>query len=119
MIFVYNAHAGAWNGLLDLLHKHISPGTYPCNLCAITYTNTGMRSEWKAFIESLPVPVTFLHKNEWSQYPGHLPVPLPAAFLVSGNKVYELISKSEMDRLGSVPELIAHTNDKLKHSGIV
>jgi hypothetical protein len=37
LLFVYNADAGLVTGLLDTLHKVLSPSTYSCSLCAITY----------------------------------------------------------------------------------
>lgn len=37
IIFIYNAKGGQWNYLIDTLHKYLSPKTYECNLCQITY----------------------------------------------------------------------------------
>ena len=37
LIFIYNAKSGFINELVDIPHKIISPETYDCNLCAITY----------------------------------------------------------------------------------
>ena len=37
LVFVYNANAGLVAGMLDSVHKVVSPATYPCSLCAVTY----------------------------------------------------------------------------------
>jgi hypothetical protein len=47
LIFVYNADSGILNAIKDLIHKNVSPETYPCSLCAVTYDNLGMKREWK------------------------------------------------------------------------
>jgi hypothetical protein len=82
-IFVYNADGGRLAGLRDMFHKILSPSTYACSLCAVTYGATSMRPEWQQFIKTLPVPVEFLHRDEFIrdhlQWAAH---PLPAAFAV-------------------------------------
>ena len=45
-IFIYNAKGGRWNSTLDLVHKYVSPSTYKCSLCKITF-NIGMKEKWK------------------------------------------------------------------------
>ncbi|UOQ77402.1 hypothetical protein MUN84_01395 [Hymenobacter sp. 5516J-16] len=81
LLFVYNADSGVVNGLLDSLHKTLSPATYACSLCAITYGTTSMRPQWRKFLKSLPVRATFLHRNELARrYPALLTEPLPAVF---------------------------------------
>ena len=84
LLFVYNADGGLLPGLMDAFHKILSPATYACSLCAITYGTTSMRPEWKDFIKSLPVSVEFLHRDEFVRaYPQHRAQPLPAAFAVA------------------------------------
>ncbi len=71
LLMIYNADGGLMNGALDLLHKWISPSTYACDLCAITYDTLGMKKPWRQTIESLPMPVRFLHRDEWlAERPG-------------------------------------------------
>ena len=79
IIFVYNADSGLFNGLKDLIHKHVSPATYPCSLCAITYDNLGMRQEWRRFVQSLDREVEFLHRDELADRYGIRGLTLPAA----------------------------------------
>ncbi|MCI0693690.1 hypothetical protein L0337_16990 [candidate division KSB1 bacterium] len=80
LIFVYNAGSGLFNSLTDLVHKIFSPQTYHCNLCAITYSVAGMRKEWKDFLDSLDMPMEFLHRDEFEARHGLKGVPLPAIF---------------------------------------
>lgn len=83
LLFVYNADGGPLAGLQDLFHKILSPATYPCSLCAITYGAASMQPQWRAFIKALPVPTDFLHRDEFGRaYPQWAQHPLPAAFAV-------------------------------------
>ena len=80
LVFVYNADGGLVNSLLDWTHKTFSPGTYACNLCALTYSPFGMRQRWQDFLATLGEPVEFLHRDELSERYGLTGVPLPAVF---------------------------------------
>ena len=80
LVFVYNADSGVFNALADLAHKALSPETYSCNLCALTYSALGMRREWKRFMDKLGRPVEFLHRDELRERLGLEVVPLPAIF---------------------------------------
>ncbi|MBO2010712.1 hypothetical protein [Hymenobacter negativus] len=86
LVFVYNADGGRLAGLKDMFHKILSPATYPCSLCAITYGATSMRPEWREFVQHLPVPVDFLHRDEFVRdYPQWAQHALPAAFALEKN----------------------------------
>ncbi len=81
LIFVYNADSGLLNLLADVAHRAVSPSTYPCRLCAVTYSITGMKREWRRFLEKLGVPFTFLHRDELKKRYGIDGVTLPAALV--------------------------------------
>ena len=99
LIFVYNADGGHLAGLQDMFHKILSPATYSCSLCAVTYGATSMRPEWQQFIQQLAVPVEFLHRDEFVRaYPQWRTHPLPAAFAVDDAGALTLfIDAPEMD----------------------
>lgn len=80
LIFVYNADSGILNAIKDLVHKNVSPETYPCSLCAVTYDNLGMKREWGQFVDQIGRQVEFLHRDELEEKYGISKVPLPAAF---------------------------------------
>jgi hypothetical protein len=59
VIFVYNADSGIFNSIEDYVHKIVSPSTYGCNLCGLTYGNMGMKNNWKQYISGQKYPVEF------------------------------------------------------------
>ncbi len=89
----------------DWAHKIFSPGTYPCSLCALTYSNTGMRKKWRDFINDLECEVEFLHSDELEQQHGIVDVPLPAAFIHQGGNASLWIDSDAMDACGSLEDL--------------
>ena len=106
IIFVYNANSGAINTLLDIGHKIISPQTYACNLCQITYGIVKETEEWKAFRESSTDELEFLHKDEFEekyQEKRDYPVILK---MNKDKKLEELLGTEELNRLKSGKELI-------------
>jgi hypothetical protein len=107
LIFVYNADSGLLNGLRDLLHKLISPQSYDCQLCALSYSALGMRREWKLFIASLAHPVLFLHADELRQRYGVAEVPLPAVFIQKGSAPEPWIDAAAINGCQSLAELQA------------
>ncbi len=81
IIFVYNANSGLFNTVTDIAHKIFSPGTYACNLCALTHSPFGMRKQWKEFLAGLGRPMEFLHADELRRQYGISGVPLPAVYV--------------------------------------
>lgn len=114
LIFVYNADGGVFNSVMDAAHKLISPATYPCSLCAITYGAVGMRREWKAYLQAMPQDMVFYHRDEFaSQWPG-VTAKLPAIFLQDGSgPLTPLVSNEELDAVGSVAQLAALIDSRI------
>ncbi|MBX2827679.1 MAG: GTPase [Flavobacteriaceae bacterium] len=65
LIFVYNAESGFVDKLLDNMHKIVSPSTYNCNLCAITFGTFTEDDLWKSYRESSDHEMVFYHKDEF------------------------------------------------------
>lgn len=106
LIFVYNADGGIINMFKDLIHKNVSPETYPCSLCAITWDNLGMKREWKQFVNSLGRKVEFLHRDELAKKHGIRNVKLPAAFVHCMDEEPELwLDAEKMDACQSLDDL--------------
>lgn len=105
LVFVYNADSGIFTGLLDWAHKILSPQTYACNLCAITYDNLGMRREWRDFLKRLPVPVEFLHRDELRARYGIADADLPAVYRRQGDRLERWISAAEINACRSLEAL--------------
>lgn len=98
IIFVYNADSGLWNGYMDMLHKVVSPKTYTCNLCAITYGTFSMNKEWKDFVSGLPAKVTFLHRDEWTARYSRKEDALPAVFVKQGTDIKTWIDSGQLSQ---------------------
>jgi hypothetical protein len=99
LLFVYNADSGLLNATVDFFHKIISPATYACSLCAVTYGKQGMRPDWREFVAELPVKTTFLHRDELRKlHPELTHYPLPAAFRRDvGNSWRLFLTNFELD----------------------
>jgi hypothetical protein len=105
IVFVYNADSGVASLVKDFIHRIVSPETYPCNLCAVTYGNFGMKGSWRSFVENLEVPVVFLHKDEFSEAYEFQGAEFPSAFMEEDGNLEYLITADEMDTVESVNEL--------------
>lgn len=117
LIFIYNAKSGFINELVDFAHKIISPETYDCNLCAITYGAFRMKKRWADYIQSLPINSVFTHQDKL--YENKLKnVKLPSVFLRNGTELKELISSSEINKLNELQQLIKILDKKLKEHGM-
>ena len=107
LLFVYNADGGALTAAMDALHKLISPETYACSLCAITYGAVSMRAEWKDYVRQLSYRPEFLHRDEFRQQFPHLDTALPAILLERpGAEPRLLVGCDQMSRKHSVKDLI-------------
>lgn len=111
LIFVYNANSGKWNGYMDIMHKILSPQTYECNLCAITYGTFTINKDWADFKETIPVEMIFLHKDEWEEQYGRKDE-LPAIFLEQNEKIINWIDVATMNKL-DLPQLKSLISEKL------
>ena len=105
LVFVYNAESGVFNTLADVAHKIFSPQTYACNLCALTHTAFGMRSEWKRFLEGLGVPMEFLHADELKTLYGVEGVALPAVFAREGARLRVKVCAEAIDACTTLEDL--------------
>lgn len=115
LIFLYNADSGLFNAMSDFAHKLLSPSTYSCSLCMLTYGNAGMTKEWRTFLESLPFKKTFLHKDEVQNVGIESPEKLPAILLKDkAGKITQLVSAQELNQLQSMKELIQLLLKQLK-----
>src|ERR1700730_7222007 len=113
LIFVYNADNNIFSSLTDFAHKILSPSTYQCQLCKLTYGNLTMKQEWKSFIQNLTIESVFLHKNEFlHEYKTE--ASLPAVFIREGNAIKSFITKDEIEKINSSGDLKGLVSDKLK-----
>lgn len=110
LVFIYNADSGLGNMILDGAHKILSPNTYECSLCGLTFGAFSEKSIWKFFREESDVQMEFLHKDEFStQYAskfGHkFSFPIILAETNLGLEVF--VKTEELNTLEKVEDLIA------------
>ena len=117
LIFIYNAKSGIINEFLDFAHKIVSPSTYNCNLCAISYGNFTMKKKWSDYISSLPVRSTFTYKDKVSEY-GYNNIELPSIIFRNGSRSKVIISSEEINKLKKIDQLINILSDRLKDQGM-
>lgn len=114
IVFVYNADSGFFNTVTDTAHKMLSPNTYECNLCAITYSAFSVKKEWKEYLISLDIPIEFLHRNELKEKYGIADVALPAVFIKSGKTLEVALNSHAINTCKNISDLI-----KLVHQSVV
>ena len=105
LVFVYNVESGLFNVVTDMAHKVFSPQTYACNLCALTYSTFGMRKSWKKFLETLNIPLEFLHADELKSRYGISALPLPAIFKKEGGRLELLIDADSINSCLTINDL--------------
>jgi hypothetical protein len=114
LIFVYNANSGKLNAFMDTLHKKISPSTYQCSLCMITYGSFTEMPEWKEFRESFPGEMEFLHIDEFEKiYPAEKTYPVVLSKDKNG-KLNQVLSTQQLDAIKELPVLIQYFRDWAK-----
>ena len=112
ILFVYNADSGLFNLVADIGHKIFSPSTFSCDLCQLTHGVFKEREAWKSFIETLNLPVEFLHRDEFIKA-GLFSDTLPAIFYRQGNELSMIFDRDKLASLSDVDDLIAALRDEL------
>ena len=118
LILVYNADSGFFSAIKDSLRKSVSPSTYQCNLCALTYGSIRMKPKWKTFIDKLKIPSKFFHRDEFLKMLETHPhkvenQSLPAIYLHKEGAISLLASSSEINQCKTLEDLIDLVDEKL------
>jgi hypothetical protein len=109
LLFVYNANSGAVNAVLDSMHKVLSPTTYDCKLCELTFGTFTEKEVWKKFREDSTVEMRFLHKNEFLKEFRSKWLPkysFPVVLVNTNNELQLFISSEEFENVSTAEELI-------------
>ncbi len=114
LIFVYNAMSGVAHAIRDHIHKNVSPSTYDCHLCELTFGNFGMRREWAYFVAGLGMPVEFLHMDEFVDRYRLKGQRFPAVYLGRGNELEPFLTAGELDAVGTLEELMGLVSGRLE-----
>jgi hypothetical protein len=118
LILVYNANSGFYNMIKDALHKSISPSTYGCNLCGLTFGTIHMRSKWKKFIDDLKIPSKFYHRDEFFEMLKTHPHKIannnfPAVYLHKKGKLSLIITSDEINQTKTLEDLMDLVEKKI------
>lgn len=108
LIFIYNANSGMGNGLMDIAHKLLSPGTYECSLCNLTHGVFSEHKLWKSFRKESGVEMEFLHRDEFErQYASKFgyKFTFPVVLMVENNDFQLLIATEELNGLKDLDAL--------------
>jgi hypothetical protein len=102
----------------DALHKSISPSTYACNLCGLTYGTIRMKSKWKKFIDNLKLPSKFYHLDEFFEmlktHPHKIAnTKVPAIYLHKNGRLSLLITNKEINQTKTLEDLMDLVEKKL------
>jgi hypothetical protein len=119
LVFVYNADSGFFEALKDGVMKIVSPASYPCRLCALTYDVAWMRPRWRRFVDSLGLEVEFLHRDEFNEKYGREKPDLPCALIDRGGELEVLISSTEMNAMETLDELMDTVEKRLESIGFL
>ncbi|MBI2326740.1 GTPase [Candidatus Curtissbacteria bacterium] len=107
LIFVYNADSSPFVQVKDLIHKSVSPKTYGCRLCSLTFGTFYQKQQWSEFIKTLGIEAKFLHKDKFiSTYPTQKSNMLPAVFIKKEKDLTLFISKEEIEKQYTLDDLI-------------
>ncbi|WP_120717490.1 hypothetical protein [Tsuneonella amylolytica] len=113
VLVVYNADGTLFASLADVAHKIVSPGTYPCSLCALTHGAVAVRGEWKRFLAETPARVTVHHRDDFGRAWPAARFAFPTILLEEAGALRELVSAAELSGVESVPDLVALVERRL------
>jgi hypothetical protein len=107
LLFVYNQDSSMLQAIKDYTTSTSSgPRTDDCTLCAITHSPVGMKKEWKRYIRDLKIPSRFLNRNEFFSEFGDFQTTFPVILLQKGKDLAVLIHAEELDRCGTLNDVI-------------
>ena len=109
LLFVYNANSGLRSAILDSAHKILSPGTYECKLCDITFGVLSENRAWKDFRQNSDLELEFLHKDEFEkEYASKFGYSLefPVVLVADQGELQMFISAKEFEGLSDAQDLI-------------
>lgn len=120
LVFVWNADSGWQHAVADSLHKVISPKTYSCKLCQLTYGIAGPKARWTSFLETLGRPVECYHRDEYQgtplakEFPG---LELPAVLIRTSEKCRILLSRDEIQKMKDLEALLGELKKRSSKGG--
>lgn len=118
LIFIFNANSGKLNSVIDSAHKILSPHTYNCNLCALTFGTVSENRQWKKFREASNIKMDFLHLDEFKKsYASKFgyKFTFPIVLVENNNELEVFITTERINELKSVEELVGEIEDRIRN----
>ena len=112
IIFVYNADSGMLNAVFDFAHKILSPSTYNCRLCQLTYGTFSEKQVWKEFRDNTAEELLFLHRDEYERQ-FEKRIEYPVILKNAGNDLEVLLPHHEIEKMSDVADLIDRMKEEL------
>lgn len=107
LLFVYNQDSSMLQAIKDYTASTFAaPRTDDCTLSAITHSPVGMKKEWKRYLRDLKIPSRFLNRNEFFTEFGYFQTTFPVVLLQKGKELAVLICSEELDRCGTLNDVI-------------
>lgn len=100
---------------MESFHKLISPQTYNCSLCNLTYGVFTENKNWKEFRKSSEIAMEFLHRDEFlKQFASKFGAKfnLPVVLIENKGELEMFISDQEINEIKSVKEFIDLINSR-------
>ena len=116
LIFIYNANSGFLDKIIDGAHKILSPSTYDCNLCALTFGNFTEDELWKEFRKNTPVTMGFIYKDEFLQtynFKNLHPLTFPTILIETATNLELFISSEILNEMTTSKSLIEEITKRL------
>jgi len=101
---------------MDGAHKIVSPSTYDCNLCAITFGNFAEDELWKEFRENTHVRMEFIYRDKFLQnyYSENLrSLTFPTILIETGTNLELFISSEALNEMTTSEALIEKITKRL------
>jgi hypothetical protein len=119
IILVYNEGSGLFDAVTGWSHKLLSPETYQCALCRVTFGLTGMLVAWKNYLERQSFPMTHLHRDEFrAQFPEQAATALPVILADRAGRTEVLLSAKEIGAAGGLLALIGRLEERLERRSL-
>ena len=110
--FIYNANDDIFSVINDFFHKSLSPKTYDCDLCALSYGMFSKKEKWSNFLDSLQYDYAFIYKNQSNPILDHVDS-FPVILFQQDDDIMVLVSTDDISKCNSIDELIFTINLKL------
>jgi hypothetical protein len=113
LIFVYNAEDGLIHGMIDSIHKTLSPKTYACDLCALTYGAVSMKKTWRDWLRSLAIETQFYHRADFKAAWPEVNISLPAVMKEIEGGLEFVVPAQDLKAIKTVDDLIAVIEERI------